>query len=221
MGKTEELRENGEYSLHLTKSKALCPSVHSPGRCVCVRLRASPSPGEVGEAPEAKLASSRAAKCNQALYNEDGCDRGGGIWSEFLLGDHISLLDMLGTSDLSCAPDSSVVNQLVQSSAAELALSEQTSVSNCTMLWRQAGFKQGILESAFLFHASFATNQSLSLLNSHHSHSYLPQLSFSFLFHYLNIPQRESNKVLATQAIKVLFQSLITSNYLQGNFHNP
>lgn len=80
-----------------------------------------------GEAPKAKLASSRAAKCNQALYNgEDGCDRGGGIWPEFLLADHIILLDMLGTSDLSCAPDSSVVNQLVQSSAAELALSEQT-----------------------------------------------------------------------------------------------
>lgn len=33
---------------------------------------------------------------------------------------------MLGTSDLSCAPDRSVVNQLVQSSAFELALSEQT-----------------------------------------------------------------------------------------------
>lgn len=125
VGKTEEVRESGEYSLHLTKSKALCPWVRSPGRCV--HLWASPSPGEVGEAPKAKLASSRAAKCNRALYNgEDGCDRGGGIWSEFLLGTHISLLDMLGTSDLSCAPDSSVVNQLVQSSAADLALSEQT-----------------------------------------------------------------------------------------------
>lgn len=67
----------------------------------------------------------------------------------------------------------------------------------------------------------FATNLSLNLLNSHHSHSYLPQLSFSFLFHYLNVPQRESNTILTSQAIKVLFQRLITSNYFEGNFLNP
>lgn len=124
VGKTEEFRASGEYPLHLTESKAL--SVGYPGQSVHACVRASPPSGKAGKAPKAKLASSRTAKCNQSLHSGEGCcDRGGGIWSESLSGTHVSHLDMLGTSDLSCAPDRSVVNQIVQSSASELALSEQ------------------------------------------------------------------------------------------------
>lgn len=71
VGKTEEFCKSGEYPLQLTKSKALCLSVHSPGRPVPVCLQASPFPEEVGEAPEAKVASPRAAKYDQALHSSE------------------------------------------------------------------------------------------------------------------------------------------------------